>query len=59
VVDIPGIDAVLGMDFLDRFNPPVSWRKRSVQVRLKGQLIWLHAHCDDQVTPFESAMIKL
>jgi hypothetical protein len=33
VADIPYIDAVLGMDFLARFNPLVSWRNRSLTAK--------------------------
>jgi hypothetical protein len=59
VADIPGIDAVLGMDFLARFNPVVSWRKRSMTVQHKGQSLCLHAHCEPTVAPSASPLIEL
>jgi hypothetical protein len=33
VADLPGLDVVLGMDFLRSFNPKISWRDRKLTVR--------------------------
>ena len=42
VADLPNLDCVLGMDFLDHFDPDISWKKRRMSVTANHHTHLLH-----------------
>jgi hypothetical protein len=40
VLDIPGFDIILGMDFLDDVNPDINWPLRSLRFRDSKVTVW-------------------
>jgi hypothetical protein len=56
VLDMPNLDVVLGMDFLDAFNPKIHWRKCRMKLKVSQdnkatQVIKLPAFDDSPLVP--------
>jgi hypothetical protein len=61
VADLPGLDVVLGYDFLESFNPKISWRNRLLTVRdsSSGTMHTVHAIRTNELPAIHSNTIQL
>lgn len=59
VAELPGLECVLGMDFLTRFDPQVSWRKRRMMLRWQRRPVLINAHRREPFLPSSDSSVEL